>query len=324
VRWGLIGTGDIVRKRVAAALRDAPDSELVAVSRARADLAAAFAAEFRVRKWHADWCALLADPDVDAVYIATPVHLHAPQTIAAAEAGKHVLCEKPMALDVAECDAMIAACRAAGVRLGIAYYRHFYPVVRRIKELLTSGEIGTAAYAHINAFEWFDPPADHPRTWLLQRDQAGGGPMFDFGCHRLEVLLNCFGPVRRVAGATGNALFERDVEDTAAAVLQFESGVCATVAVSHAAREPRDTFEIYGSRGSLTIDNLNAGEVRIRSSLANASASDRTERLAPASNLHQPLIDDFVEAVGAGRDPAVGGETGREVARMEQAIYAKT
>ena len=96
---------------------------------------------------------------MDCVYVATPVHVHAAQTIAAAEAGKHVLCEKPMAMTAAECDRMIAACRAHGVRLGIAYYRRFYPAVIRVKDIIASGEIGTPVFAQMNAFEHFDPGA---------------------------------------------------------------------------------------------------------------------------------------------------------------------
>jgi len=130
MNWGLIGCGDISRKRVAPALRDSPLCELKAVSRAKAELAEAFAREFRAQRWFADWRELLEDHEIDAVYVATPVHLHAEQTIAAANAGKHVLCEKPMALTVAECDRMIDACRTNNVKLGVAYYRHFYPVVR--------------------------------------------------------------------------------------------------------------------------------------------------------------------------------------------------
>src|SRR5438552_12811514 len=142
VRWGLIGAGDIVRKRVAGALKEARDSELVAVSRARADLVERFAREIGAPRWHASWRELVIDPDVDAVYVATPVRLHAEQTIAAAEAGKHVLCEEPMALDVAECERMIAAARASGVSLGVAYYRHLYPMVARLRVLIASGAIG--------------------------------------------------------------------------------------------------------------------------------------------------------------------------------------
>jgi predicted dehydrogenase len=317
LRFGLIGAGDIAQKRVAPALRDSTLCEFVAVARADASRAAAFAAEFGAARWHAEWRGLIADPDVQAVYVATPVHLHAEQAIAAAEAGKHVLCEKPMALDVDGCDRMIAACRASGVRLGVAYYRHFYPIVLRIKDLLAAGEIGDSVYAQINAFEWVDLPADDPRAWFLKRELSGGGPMFDFGCHRLEVLTHLFGPVRGVTGMLANVLFDRDVEDTAAALLQFERRVCASVTVTHAAAEALDTLDIYGSRGSIHVANLNRGELTIRQGTAG-----RTERHAPATNFHQPLIDDFARAVAEHRDPAVSGAIGREIARLEAAIYA--
>ena len=147
VRWGLIGAGDIARKRIAPALRELPNCDFVSVSRSRSDLAEEFAKEFGAPKWFADWRELVADPEIDAVYIATPVFLHAEQTIAAAKAGKHVLSEKPMALSVKECDEMIAACRANNVKLGIAYYRRFYPLIKRVKEIIASGEIGKPAFA---------------------------------------------------------------------------------------------------------------------------------------------------------------------------------
>src|SRR5438309_5166614 len=127
--WGLIGCGDIARKRVAPALRDLTECDLVAVSRGRAELAESFASEFGAQKWYSHWQELLLDDEIDAVYVATPVDLHAAQSIAAAGAGKHVLCEKPLALTVAECDQMLAACRAHNVKLGVAYYRHLYPFV---------------------------------------------------------------------------------------------------------------------------------------------------------------------------------------------------
>lgn len=149
LKWGLIGAGDIVRKRVAPALIDLPNCDLVAVSRGRAELAEAFAAAFGVKRWYADWREMLVDDGIDAVYVATPVYLHAEQTIAAADAGKHVLCEKPMAMDTAECDRMIAVCRANNIKLGVAYYRRFYPVLERVWQILASGEIGNAVFAQI-------------------------------------------------------------------------------------------------------------------------------------------------------------------------------
>ena len=139
----------------------------------------------------------MTDDEIDAVYIATPVFLHAEQTIAAAEAGKHVLCEKPMALNVEECDRMIAACKANNVKLGIAYYRRFYPVLERVRQVIASGEIGNPVFAQMNAFEYVDPDARPSPRLALEKAKSGGGPMMDFGCHRLEVLTDLFGTIRR-------------------------------------------------------------------------------------------------------------------------------
>ena len=315
-RWGLIGCGDIAQRRVAPALRDLPGCELVAVCRARPELAEAFARDFGARKWYANWQEMLGDRDIDAIYVATPPRLHAAQTIAAAGAGKHVLCEKPMAMGTEEYDQMIAACQSNHVKLGIAYYRHCYPVIARIKQIITAGEIGTVVFAQINAFDWFNPPPSHPRHWFVRRE-AGGGPMFDFGCHRIEVLLNLLGPIRRVSGMTARVALEREVEDTAAALFQFESGACASLAVTRASAEPRDTLEIFGTKGAIRVPILNQGEMRI-----NRGGETCVESYPPAPNLHQPLIEDFITAVLEDRLPAVTGETGRAVAAGEEKIYA--
>ncbi|HBB98682.1 MAG TPA: hypothetical protein DC054_25145 [Blastocatellia bacterium] len=315
--WGLIGCGDIARKRVAPALRDLDQCDFVAVSRERGELAEAFAKEFGARRWYSTWPELLLDKELAAIYIATPVDLHAEQTIAAAEAGKHVLCEKPMAMNVRECDRMIAAARANGVILGVAYYRHFYPLVQRVKEILESGEIGTPVMAQINAFEWFDPPPDNSRYWLLRKDISGGGPMFDFGCHRIELLRNILGAIKKVRAIATNVLFDREVEDTAAALFQFERGACGILSVTHAGHEAQDTLDIFCSRGSLHIPVLNEGLMRVVTDKA-----ERSETHSPDANLHAPLIRDYVAAVMNGRAPAVTGDIGRAVAEIEEQIYA--
>jgi predicted dehydrogenase len=317
VRWGLIGAGDIVRKRVADALRACTGCELAAVSRARADLVEPFAREVGAKRWYRHWRELVADPGVDAVYVATPVHLHAEQTIAAAEAGKHVLCEKPMAMDLAECDRMITACRASGVALGVAYYRRFYPVVARVKQMIDSAEIGTPVFAQMMAFEPFNPQPGEPRSWLIDRAQAGGGPMADFGCHRIEVLSHLLGPVQRVTSIVSTIALDRDVEDTAAALLQFERGATAMLVVTHAAADRQDTLDLFATRGSIRIAPLNSGNMIVK-----VGEVERGESHPPAPNLHLPLVEDFVEAVRTGRPPTVDGHAGRAVAAIQDAIYA--
>jgi predicted dehydrogenase len=318
VRWGLIGCGDIAAKRVAAALRESRCSRLVAVARARAELAADCAARHGAERWYSDWRDLLDDAEIDAVYLATPVNLHAEQAVAAAEAGKHVLCEKPMALDVAACSRMVSAAGSHDVRLGVAYYRHHYPVVARLRELLASGELGEPVLAHVEAFERFDPPPDHPRSWLLRKAESGGGPMADFGCHRIEVLIDLLGPVEAVRGFPANVRFrDREVEDTCIAHLRFRGGAQAVLAVTHAAHEPRDTLQIFCTEGSAHVNVLNQGLLRITT-----RRGTREEQHPPHANLHQPLVEDFIAAVRENRAPAVTGEIGLEVSRIVAAIYA--
>ena len=143
--------------------------------------------------------------------------------------------------------------------------------------------------------------------------------MADFGCHRLEVLLDLLGPVAEVHGFPDNVRYrEREVEDTCVAHLRFRSGAVAVLAVTHAASEPRDTLEIFGTRGSAHVSALNQGDLRVVT-----AAGTREERHPPDPNLHLPLVCDFVAAVREGREPAVTGEVGLEVARVVARIYAE-
>ena len=316
VRWGLVGAGDIAEKRVAPALVAAKRSELVAVSRRQPQLAEGFARRFGARRWHADWHDLVRDDGIDAVYVAAPVQLHAPITIAAAEAGKHVLCEKPMALSVDECDRMIRSAETSGVKLGIAYYRHLYPLVQRVKRLLADGAIGAPVIAQLDAFERFDPPPGHPRAWLLDPAVSGGGPMFDFGCHRIEVLLSLFGDVVDVRALRANLLYDRPVEDTAIVALRFLPGPLATVTVTHAAAEPRDTLDVFGSEGSIHAARVNGPELRVL-----RGGEQSVEQHPLPDNVHLPLIQQFVDAVLDGGRPVVDGAAGRDVNRVLDAVY---
>jgi len=314
--WGLIGCGDIARKRVAAAIRDLRAGDFVGVCRGQAGRASEFAREFGARRWYVDWREMLSDPEIAAVYVATPVHLHAPITIAAADAGRHILCEKPMALSLQECSQMIAAARANDVFLGIAYYRRYYPILSRIEEILASGTIGAPVLARFDAFESYDPAPDDPRHWFLQKEYSGGGPMFDFGCHRIEVLLRLFGDPDSVEGRTWTLQLRREVEDTALALLRYPQGLVAQITVSHALSESRDTLEILGTKGSIKVPILNKSRLEI-------ITRDGTiiEDHPPHPNLHFPLIEDFTNSVLQRREPLVNGEVGRAVNRILERVY---
>src|SRR6185436_8882275 len=151
---------------------------------------------------------------------------------------------------------------------------------------------------------------------LIKKDVSGGGPMFDFGCHRIEVLLDIFGDVGNVKATLANTFFiNREVEDTATAVLQFERGTCGTLTVTHAAREPQDTFDLFCTHGSIHIPVLNEGTMRVVT-----PDGERIETHPNARNIHQPLIDDFAAALLENRDPVVTGEIARAVAMVEEKL----
>ena len=318
VKWGLIGCGDISRKRVAPALRELDHCELVSVNRADSSRLESFAREFGAPKWFETWQDLVVDDEIDAVYVATPVYLHAEQTIRAAEAGKHVLCEKPMAMDRSECQRMIDAAKANNVRLGVAYYRHFYPVVERIKKLIQNGRIGLPVYAQVRNHERFNRRPGEPRYWLLVKSLSGGGPMMDMGCHRIEVLQNIFGPIADVKATLSNVVFEREVEDTATAVLRFETGFSATITSTHATEESQDSLDIFGCRGSIHVPSLNAGVMTIVT-----EKGVREEKHPPHANVHLPLIEDFANAILEDREPVVTGEIGLAVNAVLDRIYGR-
>jgi len=315
LRWALLGCGDIAQKRVAPALRDLENCEFVGVCRRHANMAADFAKKFTAKKYYKSVDELLDEDGIDAVYVATPVYLHAEHTIAAAKAKKHVLCEKPMAINLARCDEMIDTCRKNNVKLGIAYYRHFYPIISRVRKIIESGEIGKPVLVQINAFEYFNPPAGEARHWFVEKAKAGGGPMFDFGCHRIEVLLNVLGAVKSVKGFIGNAVFDIEVEDTATAHFTFDCGASAVLNVTRASLEPADTLDVYGDKGSIHIPVLNGPALIVKT-----AAGERAEKHPPHPNVHQPLIDDFTRAVLDDHEPAVGADIGREVNRILQLL----
>ena len=318
VNWTLIGCGDIARRRVVPAIQNGQDSFLISVSRADSDKAESFAREFGIQKWNAQWENSVKDADINSVYVATPVYLHAEQTIAAAEAGKNVLCEKPMALNSADCTKMIDACKANSVKLGIAYYRHFYPAVNRIKEIISSGEIGEVVTVQAENFENFNLPPGAPRYWFLRKKLSGGGPMMDMGCHRIEVFTNIFGPIASTEAYHNNAAFLREVEDITTAHFTFESGVAAVLISAHAIREPRDTLRIFGSKGSIHVPDLNTGTLEIFT-----GEDSRVEKYPNPENTHQPLIDDFLQALEQDRNPAVDGETGKSINIILDEIYGR-
>jgi predicted dehydrogenase len=316
LQWGIIGCGDIVRRRIAPALNGLDQCAIAGVARRDAAQLEACRAELSSGQGFRNWRDLVAADDVEAVYIATPVSRHAEQAIAALAAGKHVLCEKPLAMDLAECDRVLAAAERSSGFLGVAYYRHYYPAVTRMQAIIASGEIGDVILARFDAAETFRPAADHSRRWILERRRAGGGSLMDFGCHRIEVLLNLLGPARSATGTTGRVYPDHDVEDTATVAMAFAGGASGLVTVIRGGTEDYDTVSIQGTQGSIRLETLNEGGLTV-----STAAGTRRENWPCHANPHLPLIEAFSRDVCLGQSPAVNGRVGRAVQAVIEAVY---
>jgi len=319
LKWGIIGCGDIVRRRVAPALASLPGCEIAAVARRSPETLEDCRVNLQAGKGFADWRDLLRDEAVDAVYIATPVRRHCEQVLAALAHGKPVLCEKPLGMDAAECRQMLAAGRQGAAALGVAYYRHYYPAVLRLKEIIASEEIGDVLAVTMTACETFLPEATHPRRWILDKSQAGGGSLMDFGCHRIEVLLHLLGHETAAGGVWGNVYADHDVEDTATVAIRFQCGAIGIVNATRGGTLERDTVSVQGTRGAVRIDNLNGGWLTIT-----GETGTRQETLPCHANPHLPMIEAFCRAIEENRPPDVGAETGWRVQRIIDAVYQNT
>jgi predicted dehydrogenase len=313
--WGILGCGDITEKRVAPAILEQADSRLIAFGSRSAGRARAFADRFgAARAYDAD-AALLADPEVDAVYVATEHDRHAAQVVDAAEAGKHVLCEKPMALTAAECRRMIDACRAAGVFLSVAYYRRYYPKVRRMKALLDGGVIGDPVHASICLGGRLEPGRVRPDDWRLQEERAGGGALADTGSHRLDLLCYLLGEPERVAGLAERAELPIAAPDVESLLIRMRGG--AHVVSRHTLRAGGpDEWALYGTGGALIATPVDGDELTVR-----VAGETRVERWPRAANVHFPLIDDFARRISRGEAPEFDGEDGMQATRIIEACH---
>ncbi len=315
LRWGILGCGDIAARTFAPCLRDSALCSLVAVSRRSPGAAEAFARRFDVPHWHTDERDLLDRTDIDAVVIATPPHVHCAQAVAAAEAGKHVLVEKPMALTPDECRRMMAACSAAGVRLAVAYRRRLFPQVVRAAELIRAGAIGGVTLVRTHYSGWMDPG-----DWRLDPSVAGGGAMMDMACHRLEVLLHLGGPALEVSAMVETLAHPWPVDDTGTVLLRLAGGALGVHSTTLTSPPRYDFAQVDGTAGKILLDPLEHWADHVR--LIREEGEERMP-VTPLSAEHQdlPMIEDFVRAVRAEREPVCGAAAGLHTQEVIAAAY---
>jgi predicted dehydrogenase len=307
VRWGIIGVGDVTERKSGPGFQQAERSELVAVMRRNSDLAADYARRHNVPRWYDDADELINDPNVDAVYVATPPDSHREYVVRVARAGKPVYVEKPMARTAAECEDMISACEEAGVGLFVAYYRRAMPRFVTVKELLDSGRIGQLRSVSIRN----ERPAQENEAdsggWRVNPEISGGGHFVDLGSHILDLLDWLLGPVTHAAGIATNRGARYPAEDLVTGVFSFRCGVEGVGIWNYDSFHHTDQVEIIGTAGALRFSCF--GEEPLQ--LLTGRGVEQINASYPEI-VQLPLIQTVVNALtGHGESPSNGHSAAR-------------
>jgi 1,5-anhydro-D-fructose reductase (1,5-anhydro-D-mannitol-forming) len=312
--WGIVGLGRIAGTEIAPAITASASGALISVVSRDQGRAEAFAREHGAASAVDDYAKMLANPAVGAVYIATPNAQHAEQVVAAARAGKHVLCDKPLALKVADARRCIAECRSAGVGLGITFQTRFFDGMPEAAGLIRDGGIGRVVTAEAQ----IGTRGSLPRGWRTDPALAGLGTLNNIGVHALDILRYLIGSeVLEVAAmASSEPGFEIDTTDLV--LLRFSNGALGQLNASQAVPHPRDDIALYGTEGRVLAPNLSRPD---RDSVMSFITRDG-EREFPVSSRGSYLrtVKAFTEAVENGRDPSPSGEDGLRSVELTAAI----
>ncbi len=310
--WGLVGASTIAHEWVIDAIRAQPASEPVAVMSTDPVRGARYAADHRIPACYGRLADLLADPRVDAVYVSTTNELHRDQTLAAAAAGKHVLCEKPIGLTVAEAGEMVAACAAAGVVLGTNHHMREAASHRKVRELVKAGAVGRPLFARV-AHAGLLPA--HLQGWRLKDPRTGAGAVLDLTVHDADTLRWVLGaePVEAVALTQHAGMASGEIEDGAMSLLRFDNGVVAQLHDAFTVPFARTALEVHGTEGSILGRNVMTqrpvGEVVLRN-----RDGEQLQQL-DTENLYARTIAAFERAMrGEGQPTSTGVDGARSLA----------
>ena len=302
IRWGMIGCGAVAEVKSGPGFYKSRNSELVAVTSADPELTRSFAERHAVARPYDCSEQLLADTDIDAVYVATPPSAHKPLALLVAGAGKHVYVEKPMAMRFEECREIVEACEMKGVRLFVAFYRRAMPRFLKVKEWLDQGAIGEVRCVRAVQHQ---PPATEDLSrdtlpWRLIPEVSGGGKFLDMGIHTLDIFDFFFGAIEEVYGIASNHAGLYDVEDTVTATWRHASGVQGSGSWCYVCAQGEDRVEIVGSRGRIEFEFFSDRPHK----LVNESGTREADIPNP-QHVQQPFIQSIVNDLN-GESPCPG------------------
>ncbi|GAA1061100.1 Gfo/Idh/MocA family protein [Agromyces bracchium] len=307
--WAIIGTGWMTRTHMVRAINKASDSRVVAVLSSSQQRAEEFANEHDIPNAYSSLDDLLADPTVDVVFVSSTNELHKPQALAAAAAGKHVLCEKPLSTNIQDGLDIVEACREAGVVLGTNHYRRLKTTIQTVRRLIAEGAIGVPILARATSTGWL---SEEQQTWRLTSVEAGGGVVLDIGVHDADLLRYLLDDeVESVSAVTGHSgLLKGELEDYAVTTLRFRNGTIATSTVSFCTPGSIGAIEVMGSEGTIFARDLLAdklgGEIYVR----RGGLDLEMVHIGAEEEHYAEAVRQFNEAVRGNGEPAVTGEDG--------------
>lgn len=276
IGWGFIGCGEVTEKKSGPAFNEVPGSHVVAVMSRNAEKAESYAKRHNIKKWYTDPLELINDPEINAIYIATPPSSHATFAIMAMKAGKPVYIEKPLAASYEDCARINRISELTGVPCFVAYYRRYLPYFQKVKQIIQSGAIGTPANVQIR---FSVPPRDLDYKsngllpWRLQPDIAGGGYFYDLAPHQLDLIQDIFGVITRAHGYCSNMAKLYKAEDTISACFYFENGLPGSGSwcfVGHQSAK-EDRIEVIGEKGMLSFSVYNYSPIQLVTSEGRSS-----------------------------------------------------
>jgi predicted dehydrogenase len=316
INWGIIGCGDVTEVKSGPAFSKVKNSKLVAVMRRNGDKAKDYAQRHGVPKWYDDASRLINDPEVNAIYIATPPSSHEEYTLSALRAGKPVYVEKPMTLNAASAKRMVEAARELKQKLVVAHYRRAQPFYIRIKELLESNAVGKVLVAHIECYKkplTDTEMADPGRAWRVDPAMAGGGLFHDLSPHQLDMMLYLFGEIERSFGISTAQGNRYKADDIVAGNILFKNKVlfgglwCFNVAPEL----EKDSCEIIGTEGKISFSFFEHKPIFL-------TRNDKTETIIiePLQHVQQPMIEKIVDYFLDKQPNPCSGETGLKVMEL--------
>lgn len=306
VNWGMIGTGNVTELKSGPAFNKIENSRLIAVSNRTHAKAEDYAARFHIPKVYRDPVDLIHDPEVNAVYIATPPGSHMEYALETIRAGKAVYIEKPMALTGEECRIINEAAAAAEVPVYVAYYRRSLPYFKKVKELIDSGKLGKLLYINITQHNAARPEDYDPKNlpWRVIKEDAGGGYFHDIGCHGLDIIFHLFGDPLEVCGKAVNVGGLYEVADTISASLVLPNKLMVNGSWTFVSPEAfvKDRVEVFGEKGKLSFSIFSFKPIHLLS-----GQQDENRSAIQPMHIQSPLIESIVsELRGEGKAPSTG------------------